>query len=146
MALVEPSQFPAEILLEIVERLTFGNGSDVSNLARTHPRIGTIIRSYEHSLARKFAERELRHAHVDFPSEQQGYGWLRDCVQKYDVVDDLMAMLVSKHNVYPIKRHNMALVNAGLLLLYRLQYRGGLPFRFPLILLRFWFCLVAHDP
>ena len=135
MALVEPSQFPTELLLEVMERLTFGNGSNISNLARTHTRLRAVLGLYEHSLVRKFAQNELKHAHVDFPSEQQGYKWLRDCVQKYDVVDDLMAMLISKHNAFPTPRHNMALVNAGLLLLYKVQSCGRIPFSFALDLL-----------
>ncbi|KAK7193505.1 hypothetical protein DPSP01_000066 [Paraphaeosphaeria sporulosa] len=113
--------FPAELILEIIERLPFGDGSTVSNLARTHSRLQTILSSYEQSLAYSFARKELRHAPVDFPTKQQGFRWMQSCVKRYDCVDDLMAMLVSEHNVFPVRKHNMGLVNTGLLLLYHLQ-------------------------
>ncbi|KAL1607751.1 hypothetical protein SLS60_002687 [Paraconiothyrium brasiliense] len=115
------ASFPAELVLEVIERLPYGDGSIVVNLARTHPRLHNILAIYEESLANSFARKELRHSAVDFPNEQQGFKWLQSCVKRYDVVDDLMAMLVSEHNVVPVRKHNMALVNTGLLLLYRLQ-------------------------
>lgn len=117
--------FPTELLLEIIERLPFGDGSAVSNLARSHPRLQTIISSYEQSLAHSFSRQELRHAAIDFPTKQPGFWWLRTCVQRYDCVDDLMAMLISEHNVFPVRKHNMGLVNTGLLILYHLQSFGA---------------------
>jgi hypothetical protein len=45
-------------------------------------------------------------------------------VTKYDVVDDIMAVLVSDLNFCKVKPHNMALVNTGLFLLYRLNSLG----------------------
>jgi hypothetical protein len=43
----------------------------------------------------------LRHAPTDFPraAERQGYEWLSECVKRYDVVDDIMAVLVSDQYV-----------------------------------------------
>lgn len=124
MALVEASRFPTELVLDVIERLKFGDGSDIVNLSLTHSRFKNVLRSYEHSIAKTFAQKELRHAHVDFPTKQQGFRWLRECDQQYNVVDDLMAMLVSEHNVFPVRKHNMAMVNTGILLLYRLQSFG----------------------
>lgn len=119
--------FPTELVLEIIERLPYGDGSIISNLARTHSKLRTILSSYEQSLANSFARRELRHAAVDFPTKQQGFRWLHSCVKRYDCVDDLMAMLISEHNVFPVRKHNMGLVNTGLLLLYQLQSFGTHP-------------------
>ncbi|KAF9740606.1 hypothetical protein PMIN06_000333 [Paraphaeosphaeria minitans] len=113
--------FPAELVLEVIERLPFGDGSTVSNLARTHSRLQTILSSYERSLVNSFARKELRHAAVDFPTKLQGFRWLQSCVKRYDCVDDLMAMLSSEENALPVRKHNMGLVNTGLLLLYQLQ-------------------------
>ncbi|KAF2447448.1 hypothetical protein P171DRAFT_354920 [Karstenula rhodostoma CBS 690.94] len=113
--------FPPELVLEVIERLPYGDGSVVSNLARTHSRLQTILSSYEQSLTNRFARRELRHAATDFPTEQRGFRWLQSCAKRYDRVDDLMAMLVSEHNVSPVHKHNMGLANTGLLLLYHLQ-------------------------
>lgn len=124
MALIESARFPTELVLDIIEQLGFGDGSDIVNLSLAHGRFRTILRLYEQSITKKFAEKELRHAHIDFPIKQQGFKWLRDCEQRYDVVDDLMAMLISEHNVFPVRKHNMAMVNTGLLLLYRLQSLG----------------------
>ena len=124
MALVEASRFPTELVIEVIERLKFGDGSDIVNLSLTHSRFSNVLRSYEQSLTKAFTQTELRHAHVDFPTRRQGFRWLRECDKKYDVVDDLMAMLISEHNVFPIRKHNMAMVNTGILLLYRLQSFG----------------------
>jgi hypothetical protein len=116
--------FPTELVLEIIERVPYGDGSIISNLARTHTRLQSILSYHEQSLAKSFARKELTHAAVDFPIHQQGFAWLQSCVKCYDTVDDLMAMLVSEHNVFPVRKHNMGLVNTGLLLLYRLQSLG----------------------
>lgn len=116
--------FPPELLLEIVEHLPFGDGSTISNLANTHTRIRTILSSYEKSLVRNFVRTEVRHAGVDFPTRMRTFRWLKSCIRRYDVVDDLMAMLTSEHNVLPVPKHNMALVNTGLLLLYHMQTFG----------------------
>ena len=124
--ITDPS-FPTELILEIIERLHFGEGADIANLARAHPRFDTILRSYEQSLVRSFARRELRHAAVDFPTSHQGFKWLGSCPKRYDVVDDLMAMLVSEHNVFPVRKQNMALVQTGIFLLYLLQSFGKFP-------------------
>jgi hypothetical protein len=45
-------------------------------------------------------------------------------VKKYDIVDDLMDALVSRQNCYAVEDHNMALLNAGLLLVYRIASMG----------------------
>ncbi|KAF1975087.1 hypothetical protein BU23DRAFT_579452 [Bimuria novae-zelandiae CBS 107.79] len=116
--------FPAELLLEVIENIPFGDGSDIFTLSRVHPRIADILRSYEQSLTGSFARKELRHAAVDFPTKLQGFKWLRTCVKQYDVIDDVMATLVDDHNVFPVRKHNMALINTGLLLLYHLQSFG----------------------
>lgn len=49
------------------------------------------------------------------------YEWLAQCIRQYDVVDEVMAALDSRLNCYALEKHNMALANAGLLLLYRLH-------------------------
>ena len=123
LALTDTS-FPTELVLEVVENLPFGHGTDISNLSQVHPRMRNILRLYEQSLTKIFARKELRHAAVDFPSKLQGFKWLQACVDKYDTLDELMAMLVSERNVFPVRKHNMALVNTGLLLLYHLQTLG----------------------
>lgn len=115
------ASFPAELVLEVIERLPYGDGSIISILSKTHPRIRTILHQYEHSITQYFTKKELRHAPIDFPCSKQSFAWLAHCVKRYDIVDDLMAMLVSEYNVFPVRKHNMALVNTGLLLLFHLQ-------------------------
>ncbi|KAJ4296497.1 hypothetical protein N0V90_006542 [Kalmusia sp. IMI 367209] len=115
------ASFPAELVLEVIERLPYGDGSIISTLARTHPRIRSVLHRYEHSIVQSFIQKELRHAPIDFPCSKHGFAWLERCVKRYDIVDDLMAMLVSEYNVFPVRKHNMALVNTGLLLLFHLQ-------------------------
>jgi hypothetical protein len=58
----------------------------------------------------------------DFPCEGNAikYEWLAKCIRQYDVIDDVMAVLLSDINCYAVEKHNMAVLNTGLLLLYRL--------------------------
>jgi len=67
-------------------------------------------------------QKELRHALSDFPDyDKPDLAWLTRCVERYDVVDYIMEELTWPDNCAAVKPHNIALVNAGLLLLYRLQ-------------------------
>lgn len=124
-SLTDPS-FPAEILLEVIQYVPF-EGYAVRNLALAHSRFYSLLRIYECSVTKNFARRQLRHAMTDFPcTEESGvnYAWLAQCIRQYDVVDEVMAALDSRLNCYALEKHNMALANAGLLLLYRLHCLG----------------------
>lgn len=70
--------------------------------------------------------RELRHAQTDFPCRNAApsLSWLVECVKQYDIVDDIMDALFSNKNCFAVARHNLSLVNAGVLLLYRLASLG----------------------
>lgn len=71
--------------------------------------------------------RELPHASTDFPCcAKFGYRCLAECVKRYDIVDDVMDALSSRQNCYAVEEHNMALLNAGLLLIYRISSIGKL--------------------
>jgi hypothetical protein len=66
-------------------------------------------------------KKELRHALVDFPCDGKfGLDWLSHCVSRYDTMDAIMDELTWRENCAAVELHNVALVNAGLLLLYRL--------------------------
>ncbi|KAF2264521.1 hypothetical protein CC78DRAFT_228927 [Lojkania enalia] len=116
---------PTEILLEVIQHVPFDRDV-VYQLAAIHPRINKILAKYEKSITGYFAHRNLPHASTDFPGEDLDhpgarYAWLSRCIQRYDAVDDIMAILVSSLNCYAVEKHNMALVNTGLLVFYRLQ-------------------------
>jgi hypothetical protein len=116
---------PSEIILKIIQYLPFEDGKDIVRLQRVHPRLNGLLGNYERSLTRCFMDRELPHASTDFPCcVKFGYRCLADCVKRYDVVDDLMDALVSRQNCYAVEEHNMALLNAGLLLIYRVAFIG----------------------
>lgn len=118
---------PPEIILKIIQHLPFDNGKEILRLQHVHPRLRDLLRNYEHSLTRTFMNRELPHASTDFPCcASFGYQYLADCVTRYDIVDDLMDALVSRQNCYAVEEHNMALLNAGLLLTYRIASLGTL--------------------
>lgn len=69
----------------------------------------------------------MPHASIDFPCcAKFGYRYLAKCVRRYDTVDDLMDALVSRQNCCAVEEHNMALLNAGLLLIYRVASIGKL--------------------
>jgi hypothetical protein len=89
--------FPPELLLESIQQLPFGDGSIITTLYNIHPRITSLLRVYQQSITRSFVKKELQHAPADFPRspQRQGYKWLRECVKRYDVVDDVMAVLMS---------------------------------------------------
>jgi hypothetical protein len=117
--LVSP-HIPPELVLKTIQFLPFGNGKMIASL-RSSPRLKNLIHTYEHSITRCFMRKELRHASVDFPySGTFGLNWLSDCVSKYDVVDAVMEELTWRDNCVAVEPHNVASVNAGLLLLYRL--------------------------
>lgn len=116
---------PPEIILKIIQYLPFDDGKEVLRLQHVHPRLRDLLKNYERSLTRTFMNQELPHASTDFPCcAKFGYRCLADCVKKYDIVDDLMDALVSQQNCYAVEEHNMALLNAGLLLIYRIASLG----------------------
>ncbi|KAF2996638.1 hypothetical protein E8E13_002955 [Curvularia kusanoi] len=118
--LVSPA-IPPEIILKIVQHLPFDNGKDILRLQHVHPRLRDLLKNYERSLTRTFMRRELSHASTDFPCcAKFGYRCLAECVRRYDIVDDVMDALSSRQNCYAVDQHNMALLNTGLLLIYRL--------------------------
>lgn len=94
----------------------------ISTLRRAHPRLCSLIKTYEHSITGALIKRELRHAQTDFPCKEGALSlkWLGECVRRYDIADDIMDAFFSERNCFAVERHNLALVNAGLLLLYQL--------------------------
>jgi hypothetical protein len=96
------ASFPPELLLKTLQQLPFGDGSIISTLSKIHPRITFLLQLYQRSITRAFVKKELQHAPADFPrpAEKQGYRWLRVCVKSYDVVDDVMAVLMSDLYVF----------------------------------------------
>lgn len=116
---------PPEIILKIVQFLPFDDGKGIIKLQHVHRRLRDLLRNYERSLTRMFMSRELPHASTDFPCYAKfGYRCLANCVKRYNVVDDLMDALVSRQNCYAAEEHNMALLNTGLLLIYRISSLG----------------------
>lgn len=117
--------FPTELLLEIIQHVSFDRTS-ICKLALVHPRWRAVLANYQCSIIKNLASRQLRHAFTDFPCDKKyiTYSWLARCIRQYDVVNDVMAVLVSDLNCWPVAKHNMALTNTGLLLLYRLQTIG----------------------
>lgn len=114
-------RIPPELILKTIQYLPFGNGKRIASLRHAHPRLRAIFNNYEHSITGSFIAKELRHAQTDFPCDgNPDLKWLAQCVQKYDLVDDVMDALFSTNNCFAVERHNLALVNTGLLLLYRL--------------------------
>jgi len=113
--------FPAELLAEIIQRLPF-DSQVTPTLALVHSRFRDLLRNYQTSIARNFVRRNLPHVCQDFPCEGNAikYEWLAKCIRQYDVIDDVMAVLLSDINCYAVEKHNMAVLNTGLLLLYRL--------------------------
>lgn len=70
--------------------------------------------------------RELPHARTDFlHNGSPSLDWLAKCVDRYDTVDDIMDALSSHQNCFPVARHNLSLVNTGVLLLYRVASIGA---------------------
>lgn len=117
--------FPTELFLEVIQHIPF-NPRTVRTLALTHPRFRALLRKYERSITKNIARKQLIHALADFPCDEKaiGYVWYAQCVRQYDVVDDVMSVLVSHLNCYAVEKHNMAVTMAGLLLLYRLKHIG----------------------
>jgi hypothetical protein len=117
--LVSP-RIPPELVLKTIQLLPFANGNIIASL-RASPRLKDLIDTYEHSITRCFMQKELRHASVDFPYDGTfGLKWLSECVSRYDVVDSVMNELTWRDNCVAVEPHNVAAVNTGLLLLYRL--------------------------
>jgi hypothetical protein len=128
--LVSPD-IPPEIILKIIQYLPFQNGREIIRLQQVHPRLRDLLRNYERSLTREFMNQELPHASTDFPCcAKFGYRCLSECVQRYDIVDDIMDALSSRQNYYAVDRHNVPLLNTGLLLLYRVASLGKHPEKF----------------
>jgi hypothetical protein len=124
LTLVSPA-IPAEVILRVVEKLPFDDGKIIAGLRKVHPRLNSLLGNYERSITRTFMVRELPHASTDFPCcDKFGFKCLSDCVRRYDTVDDVMDALVSKENCLAVEPFNMALVHAGLLLLYGLRFMG----------------------
>lgn len=119
--LISP-QIPPELVLKTIQYLPFGNGNLISTLRHAHPRLWDLFKTYERSITGALIKRELRHAQTDFPCRDDALSlkWLGECVKRYDIVDDVMDALFSERNCFAVERHNLSLVNAGLLLLYQL--------------------------
>ncbi|KAL6702609.1 hypothetical protein ACN47E_001309 [Coniothyrium glycines] len=114
------SCIPAEVILETIQHLPFGDGKLISSLRCAHPRLHDIFRIYERSITVGFMRKELRHAQIDFQCQATvSLDWLANCVEQYNVVDDVMDVLFAKTNCFGVERHNICLANTGLLLLYR---------------------------
>jgi hypothetical protein len=120
--LVSP-RIPPELVLKTIQHLPFSDGAMIASL-RASPPLKALIDTYEHSITKGFMLKELRHASVDFPYGVFGLKWLANCVEKYDVVDAVMNELTWRENCVAVEAHNVGLVNAGLLLLYRLASTG----------------------
>jgi hypothetical protein len=113
-------RIPPELILKTIQHLPFEDGKRIASLCAI-PNLRDLIKTYEHSITRWFMKKELRHASVDFPyNEKFGLHWLSNCVSRYDVVDAVMDELTWRENCVAVEPHNVAAVNAGLLLLYRL--------------------------
>lgn len=116
---------PPEIILKIIQYLPFDNGRDIIRLQHVHPRLRDLLMNYERSLTQTFMHRELPHASTDFPCcARFGYRCLAECVRRYDIVDDVMDALSSRQNCFAVDEHNIALLNTGLLLVYRIASAG----------------------
>jgi hypothetical protein len=117
-------RIPPELVLKTIQHLPFEDGKRIASLSLI-PRLKHLISTYEHSITSWFMKKELRHALVDFPyGEKFGLKWLADCVSRYDVVDAVMDELTWRENCVAVEPHNVAAVNGGLLLLYRLASIG----------------------
>tara|TARA_R110002003_G_scaffold32_11_gene2031 strand:- start:48122 stop:49081 length:960 start_codon:yes stop_codon:yes gene_type:complete len=115
------SRIPSELVLKTIQHLPFEDGQRIASLS-ANSRIRSLLKIYEHSITHFFLKKELRHAIVDFPCDKEfGLTWLSRCATKYDLVDAVMDELTWRENCVAVEPHNMAVVNAGLLLLYRLQ-------------------------
>ncbi|EMD84966.1 hypothetical protein COCC4DRAFT_76859 [Bipolaris maydis ATCC 48331] len=113
---------PPEIVLQTIQHIPFGNGALMSALRNAHPRLRTLMSTYEQSLARYFMQNELRHAERDFACEGDfSFDWLAECVRNYDMIDDVMDALCSDHNFNAIMPHNTFLAYTGLLLIHRMS-------------------------
>ncbi|KAF1996845.1 hypothetical protein P154DRAFT_304648 [Amniculicola lignicola CBS 123094] len=122
--------FPTELILEIVQHLPF-DANTISTLASVHPRIKAVLYAHNISITKHFARRQLPHVFIDFPRDNSivNYAWLAQCIHQYDTTDHIMATLTSELNHFAVESHNMALANAGLLLLYRISSIESYPAR-----------------
>jgi hypothetical protein len=115
------AKIPAELVLKTIQHLPFEDGKRLAAIRHADPRLRDLITTYEQSITQSFMHKELRHAMSDFPCTRSAdLAWLACCVERYDVVDAIMDELTWRENCVAIEPHNIALVNAGLLLLYRL--------------------------
>ncbi|KAL5115234.1 hypothetical protein ACEQ8H_006908 [Pleosporales sp. CAS-2024a] len=120
-------RIPPELILETIQHVPFEDGARIKCLRRLIPRVQQVISQYEYSLTRWFMKKELRHAAVDFPYGDDMFSlrWLSECVSRYDIVDAIMRELTWCQNCVAVASHNVAVVYAGLLLLYRLASLDG---------------------
>ena len=123
--ILESPRFPAELILQTIQHLPFGNGKKLDIIRNVSPRLNHLIATYEHSITRLFMWKELRHALADFPCKKScDLNWLAQCVARYDVVDAVLDELTWRENCMAVRPHNVSVVNAGLLLLYQLTSIG----------------------
>jgi hypothetical protein len=115
------TSIPVELIAEIIQRIPF-DAKVTPTLSLVHSRFRDLLHNYQTSIAKNYATRNLPHVFQDFPCGKNAikYEWLANCIRQYDVVDDVMAVLLSEVNCFAIEKHNMAVLNTGLLLLYRL--------------------------
>jgi hypothetical protein len=123
--LLESPRFPAELILNTIEHLPFGDGKTLDSIRSVSPRLNHVFTIYERSITRFFMRKELRHALADFPCKKScDLNWLAQCVARYDVVDAVLDELTWRENRMAVKPHNVSVVNAGLLLLYQFTSIG----------------------
>jgi hypothetical protein len=121
LQLLDSPRFPAELVLKTIQHLPFGDGKKLDSIRSVSPRLNDLITTYERSVTQFFMRKELRHATCDFPCKEScDLKWLAQCVARYDVVDAVLDELTWRENCMALKPHNVAVVNAGLLLLYQL--------------------------
>jgi hypothetical protein len=119
------ANFPSELLLKVLENVPCSNGS-ISTLAKTHPRIASLMNHYEKSMTKTYLKRDLPHVFTDFPSNEKrcDYAFIQDCVTKYDMIDEIMDILTAHDSYLPVEPQNQALVYTGLLLLTHMSTIG----------------------
>ena len=112
---------PAEVIMEIVTNVEF-TPSAFGDLHVIHKRLTEVLRNYEQSIAKSITLMQFPNALIDFPTAiSRSYSWLSKCSRRYDVIEDIFSILTSNDNKYKVNPHNLSLVSAGFLLLYRLQ-------------------------
>ncbi|KAH7114322.1 hypothetical protein B0J11DRAFT_133270 [Dendryphion nanum] len=114
------ASIPGELLLGIIENLTFDK-KVMRDISLVHPRLRSLVLEFQYSITKKFASNQLHHATTDFTTDETAnYRWLARCIRRYDVIDEVMDVLISEKNRLAVHPHNMGVTNTGMLLLYRL--------------------------